>query len=161
MPLSKLWVVALHPSFPPDSPSNGSGEGGNTSHSYYSLRVLFLLFCCSLRSRYGLNGLLGVDDSFETNTPVQLNTSALGSEGVAMVSVGVHHALLLGTNGTVAAWGFNGEGQLGFSGTPETPRTLVVVAGQQTTRLGLLLVLGAELLGFLWVSCLPLALPFC
>jgi alpha-tubulin suppressor-like RCC1 family protein len=57
-------------------------------------------------------------------TPVAVN----GLSGVTQVSGGSYHGLALLSNGTVMAWGYNGNGQLG-DGTTNDSSTPVPVAG--------------------------------
>ena len=49
------------------------------------------------------------------STPVSVN----GLSGVTAISAGDYHSLALLANGTVVAWGYNGDGELG-NGTPST-----------------------------------------
>jgi alpha-tubulin suppressor-like RCC1 family protein len=62
-------------------------------------------------------GQLGDNTGRDTNAPVAVNTglgiSALHSRTVVSIAAGMEHTLALCSDGTVAAWGRNFEGQLG------------------------------------------------
>ena len=63
------------------------------------------------------SGQLGDNTTTNRNTPVAVNTapgvSALSGKVVVAVAAGYEHSLALCSDGTVAAWGVNGEGELG------------------------------------------------
>ena len=63
------------------------------------------------------NGQLGVGSRGDSRVPVAVNRdaglSALAGKAVIAISAGVSHSLALCSDGTVAAWGWNDEGQLG------------------------------------------------
>ncbi|MBN8457580.1 MAG: RCC1 repeat-containing protein [Verrucomicrobia bacterium] len=62
-------------------------------------------------------GRLGDNTSTDRSVPVAVSTaagvSALSGKTVSAVAAGLSHSLALCTDGTVAAWGYNGSGQLG------------------------------------------------
>ncbi len=67
---------------------------------------------------YNLFGQLGENSTTQRLVPVAVNvdagTSALSGKAVVTVAAGAYHSLALCSDGTVAAWGKNGDGQLGF-----------------------------------------------
>jgi alpha-tubulin suppressor-like RCC1 family protein/phosphodiesterase/alkaline phosphatase D-like protein len=66
---------------------------------------------------YNGNGLLG-DDAGNRNRPVEVPMAgALAGRRVSAIAAGEFHALALCTDGTLAAWGFNGSGRLGNGNT--------------------------------------------
>lgn len=66
---------------------------------------------------YNGNGLLG-DDAGSRNRPVEVPMAgALAGRRVSAIAAGEFHALALCTDGTLAAWGFNGNGRLGNGNT--------------------------------------------
>lgn len=66
------------------------------------------------------NSQLGDNTSTQRAAPVAVNTtsgiSALHGRLVEAIAVGSVHSLALCSDGTVAAWGYNGSGQLGNAG---------------------------------------------
>ena len=66
------------------------------------------------------NGQLGDNNNTERHFPVAVNTasgvSALFGERVVAITAGYRHSLALCSDGTVAAWGYNFDGQLGNNG---------------------------------------------
>ncbi len=72
---------------------------------------------------WGLNtdGQLGDNSTTQRNVPVAVNvadgTSALFGKTVVALAAGQSHSLALCSDGTVAAWGWNNNGQLGDNGT--------------------------------------------
>ncbi len=65
------------------------------------------------------NGQLGNSSNSASNVPVAVTTvsSALSGKNVIAIAAGANHSLALCSDGTVAAWGLNGNGQLGIGGT--------------------------------------------
>ncbi len=62
---------------------------------------------------YGYYGQLGFEpssSSYIQSTPVEVD----GLTDITQVSAGSYHSLAVDTNGTVWAWGYNGQGQLGI-----------------------------------------------
>jgi len=67
---------------------------------------------------YNNQGQLGNGNTTTQNTPVQVVLNGGGAFGnVKAVAAGKYHTLALKEDGTVWAWGFNGQGQLGNGGT--------------------------------------------
>ncbi|MBB5031505.1 RCC1 domain-containing protein [Prosthecobacter vanneervenii] len=66
---------------------------------------------------YNLIGQLGDTTPAQRNAPVAVNTasgtSALHGKSVVAIATGQYHSLALCSDGTVAAWGYNGPGALG------------------------------------------------
>ncbi|NTU98722.1 RCC1 repeat-containing protein [Candidatus Falkowbacteria bacterium] len=79
---------------------------------------------------YNANGRLGDNTATDRKTPVQV--LGLGGSGlltgVLKISAGYMHSLALKSDGTVWAWGYNGNGRLGDNTTTER-RTPVQVLG--------------------------------
>jgi len=85
-------------------------------------------------SRFGF-GQLGDGTSTDRSIPVAVNTvvgSALYGKSVVAVAAGYGHSLALCSDGTVAAWGANMQGQLGAE-TAGPPWCLVPVAVDTTS----------------------------
>ena len=69
---------------------------------------------------WGVNGSgeLGNNDTANSSVPVAVQTSgALSGKSVTAIAAGSSHSLALCSDGTVAAWGLNGQGQLGNTTT--------------------------------------------
>ena len=63
---------------------------------------------------FNYDGELGDGTIFDSDLPVTVDTTtALAGKTVVAISAGDSHALALCSDGTVAAWGYNGEGRLG------------------------------------------------
>jgi len=77
------------------------------------------------------NGQLGNNSASYINpTPVQVvnpDDKSLPFTGVAAVAAGSNHTLALMKDGTVYAWGYNGQGQLGNNSTTESHSPVQVV----------------------------------
>ncbi len=58
-------------------------------------------------------GQLGNNSSAQSNVPVLVDTGVLVGKTVVAVAAGVEHSLALCSDGTLAAWGRNDQGQLG------------------------------------------------
>ncbi len=69
----------------------------------------------------------GVDGS--RNVPALLSPTALVGKTVTAVAAGAAHSLALCSDGTVVAWGFNWDGQLGFADFSNFGAGLVTVKG--------------------------------
>lgn len=67
---------------------------------------------------YNYYGQLGNGTTTQSGVPVAVNKSGVLSGKLLIgVSAGVYHSLVLCGDGTVAAWGYNGNGELGNGGT--------------------------------------------
>jgi len=69
---------------------------------------------------WGLNtsGQLGTGNNTQSSVPVMVNdTGVLNGKSVSMVSAGVSHSIAHCTDGTVATWGANSNGELGTNDT--------------------------------------------
>lgn len=76
-------------------------------------------------------GQLGNNSTFDSTVPVVVNTaqgiSALYDKKVVAVAAGDTHSLALCSDGTLVAWGNNGDGQLGNNNTPNDSSVPVLV----------------------------------
>jgi alpha-tubulin suppressor-like RCC1 family protein len=67
---------------------------------------------------HNANGELGNNSTTDSHVPVLVSTSGvLSGKTVIAISVGQDHNLALCSDGTVAAWGYNGDGELGNNNT--------------------------------------------
>lgn len=63
-------------------------------------------------------GALGNNSTVKSNVPVAVTaTGVLASKTITVVSAGSSHSLALCSDGTLAAWGYNEEGELGNNST--------------------------------------------
>ncbi|MEO6750483.1 MAG: cadherin-like beta sandwich domain-containing protein, partial [Chthoniobacteraceae bacterium] len=72
---------------------------------------------------WGLNssGQIGTNGGGQSNVPVIVSTlGVLSTKRVVAIAAGEAHSLALCSDGTVAAWGANSNGQLGIGGTSTT-----------------------------------------
>lgn len=78
---------------------------------------------------YGFQGQLG-DGSIDSRiSPVAVETSGvLAGKSVIGISAGLSHSIALTSDGAVATWGFNTNGQLGNNSTSPSPVPVRVVA---------------------------------
>jgi len=78
----------------------------------------------------GGNGQLGDNAGQQRNAPVLVNTtsgvSALFGKTVTAIAAGIEHSLAICSDGTVAAWGRNANGQLGDNSTNQRNAPVVV-----------------------------------
>ncbi len=78
-----------------------------------------------------MSGQLGNNSTDGSLVPVAVNTdsgtSALAGKTVVAVSAGNRHSLALCSDGTVVAWGFNGNGQLGNNSTTDSTVPVTVL----------------------------------
>jgi len=76
------------------------------------------------------SGELGNNSTTPGNTPVAVNTasgiSALSGKSVAAIAAGASHNLALCSDGTVTAWGYNFDGELGNNSTANSPVPVAV-----------------------------------
>lgn len=86
-------------------------------------------------------GQLGNNGAGSRRVPIPITHSGiLAGKSVAAVSVGANHSLALCTDGTLAAWGKNSDGQLGNGGTtlsrtPVSVNMSGVLAGKTVTAI--------------------------
>jgi hypothetical protein len=91
---------------------------------------------------YNVYGQLGNNRTIESNAPVAVTgTGVLASKTVVAVAAGYGHSLAPCSDGTVAAWGNNGEGELGNNSTtqsavPVAVDTTGVLAGKTVVGRG-------------------------
>jgi alpha-tubulin suppressor-like RCC1 family protein len=85
---------------------------------------------------YNGDGRLGNNSQTGSRVPVAVaNTGVLDGKTVVAVAAGLYHSLALCSDGKVAAWGYNGDGQLGniittSSSVPVAVTTTTVLAGK-------------------------------
>ena len=77
------------------------------------------------------NGELGNNGTLNSNLPVAVDTaaadgSALFGKTVVAIAAGDSHSLALCSDGTVAAWGYNGNGELGNNASADSPVPVAV-----------------------------------
>jgi hypothetical protein len=76
------------------------------------------------------DGQLGDNSTTQRNVPVLVNTnsgtSALAGKTVVAITAGQYHSLALCADGTLASWGYNGNGQLGDNSTIRRPFPVAV-----------------------------------
>jgi len=79
------------------------------------------------------NGQLGNNGVVDSSLPTQVNrTGVLEGKVVTALATGANHSLALCSDGTLAAWGYNGYGQLGNGSTTDS---LIPVAVSSTGTL--------------------------
>ena len=80
---------------------------------------------------YGGHGQLGNNTTTDSSTPVQVvGPNGVGYlTGITSISAGANHALARKNDGTVWAWGLNGDGQLGNGTNSSTTPVQVVGPG--------------------------------
>ncbi len=73
------------------------------------------------------NGQLGIDTTQDSLSAVAVpDTGVLAGKRIVAVAAGGRHSLALCSDGTLAAWGDNGEGQLGNNSTIDSARPVLV-----------------------------------
>ena len=116
----------------------GPGLAGKTPVAIAAGDVHNLVLCSdgSLAAwGYNLNGQLGNGSTSNSSVPVSVNmTGVLAGKNITAIAAGNRHSLVLASDGTVAAWGWNFYGQLGDGTTVQ--RTLPVAANQANLSLG-------------------------
>jgi alpha-tubulin suppressor-like RCC1 family protein/phosphodiesterase/alkaline phosphatase D-like protein len=76
------------------------------------------------------NGRLGDGSSTDRLVPVAVNASGvLSGKTIVAVQAGKHHSMALCTDGTLAAWGSNGNAELGNNTTTSASNPVIVNAG--------------------------------
>ena len=96
-------------------------------------------FTCALTSDdtvacWGENGdgQLGIDNTDDQSLPVAVTGGALTGKTVTKIVVGGSHACALVSDGTLACWGNNGDGQLGIGNTDDQSLPVAVTGGALT-----------------------------
>lgn len=67
---------------------------------------------------YNFYGQLGNGNITQSSSPVAVSrTGVLSGKTITAIAAGAYHSLVLCSDGTLAAWGYNGNGELGNGGT--------------------------------------------
>ena len=68
---------------------------------------------------FNADGELGNNSTTQSNVPVQVNdlTGAFYLSSISAIAAGYHHSLAAKSDGTVRAWGYNSNGELGNNST--------------------------------------------
>lgn len=67
---------------------------------------------------YNFYGQLGNGNTTQSSSPVAVTrTGVLSGKTITAIAAGAYHSLALCSDGTLAAWGYNGNGELGNGGT--------------------------------------------
>jgi alpha-tubulin suppressor-like RCC1 family protein len=84
------------------------------------------------------SGQLGLSDTVQRNTPTQITGISGVSTLPGAVAAGSDHSLAVRADGTVAAWGSNGSGQLGLGDTTQrtSPTTIAALTGVAAVSAG-------------------------
>ena len=78
---------------------------------------------------FNYDGELGDGTGFDSDVPVAVDTTtALNGRTVVAITAGDSHALALCADGTVASWGYNGDGRLGDNSTTDRWSPVAVVS---------------------------------
>ena len=104
------------------------GHAGNTYKfvaNYYggSGNDLVLQWAASRAFGWGANtsGQLGTGTTTPSKLPIEVTTTGvLGGKTISALAAGKSHSLALGSDGTLAAWGSNGYGQLGIGNNTDS-----------------------------------------
>ena len=128
MPLA--WGKNTHGALGNNSTTNSSAPVKLTTSGLLSGKTVFALAAGGLHSLalcadgtlaawgYNSSGQLGNGGTTQSIVPVAASTAGvLGGKTLAAVSAGTYHSLALCSDGTVAAWGYNSNGQLGNGNT--------------------------------------------
>ncbi len=79
---------------------------------------------------YNNSGQLGTGSTAEATVPVRVNLSGVfAGKTIKSIACGAYHTLALFTDGSMAAWGANDEGQLGFRNDSSSTTTYPRVTG--------------------------------
>jgi len=76
---------------------------------------------------YNFYGQLGNGATSNSNAPVAVSrTGVLSGKTIISIAAGSYHSFALCSDGTLAAWGYNGNGELGNGGTGFSPLPVAV-----------------------------------
>jgi alpha-tubulin suppressor-like RCC1 family protein len=76
---------------------------------------------------YNFYGQLGNGITSNSSTPVAVTrTGVLSGKTIIAIAAGTYHSFALCSDGTLAAWGYNGNGELGNGGTGFSPLPVTV-----------------------------------
>jgi alpha-tubulin suppressor-like RCC1 family protein len=76
---------------------------------------------------YNFYGQLGNGLTAQSSTPVAvIKTGVLSGKTITGIAAGTYHSFALCSDGTLAAWGYNGNGELGNGGTGFSPLPVAV-----------------------------------
>lgn len=76
---------------------------------------------------YNFYGQLGNGLTSDSSTPVAVSkTGVLTGKTIIAIAAGTYHSFALCSDGTLAAWGYNGNGELGNGGTGFSPLPVAV-----------------------------------
>ena len=75
------------------------------------------------------NGQLGTGNNIDSNTPVAVTGGALAGKTVTQIAAETDHACVLISDGTVACWGLNSNGQLGTGDYNNTNIPVAITGG--------------------------------
>ncbi len=80
------------------------------------------------------SGQLGSGTTSSTVVPVQVQTTgtALAGKTVISIAAGYHHSLALCSDGTVVAWGYGSDGELGNNSFVQSNDAVAVDHGLDT-----------------------------
>jgi len=62
---------------------------------------------------FNVKGQIGTGDFTNSNLPIAVTSGALAGETVTQIAAGTYHTCAVISDGTVACWGYNANGQLG------------------------------------------------
>ena len=73
------------------------------------------------------NGQLGTNSTTQSNSPADVtSTGILAGKTIISLSAGRNHSVVLCSDGTVAAWGLNTDGQIGSAGSAQSTVPVLV-----------------------------------
>lgn len=108
----------------------GGVLAGKTIHAVATGRSHVLVLCTDgTLAAWGANGngQLGNASFVSSNVPVLVSkTGALANKTPAAIAAGSEHSLVLCTDGTLAAWGYNWSGQLGNNSSSDSSVAVAV-----------------------------------
>lgn len=72
------------------------------------------------------NGQLGTNNTTQSNLPANVTAGVLTGKTMISLAAGRNHSLALCSDGTVAAWGLNADGQIGSAGGAQSTVPVIV-----------------------------------